>query len=142
MRREKHDSRSGNVKDIHKGVNARKWQAKRVLGSGSCNIPKSGKCLLGKLAWDSLISIVFLFSAVLHKSSVKPHGVTHSSPKNWIPILKVSQKAGPDFDLCPILSVTRKLNHLCVLFLFEALLFHVEMTVGTLSCPSGCLLPK
>ena len=42
---------------------------------------KSGKCLLEKLAWNPLIPIIFLFSAVLQGNQHEnPHRVTHSSP--------------------------------------------------------------
>lgn len=65
--------------------------SKYVPGPGKWELqgPKSGKCLLEKLAWDPLISIVFYSLLSFKVTSVKIHmALPYSSPKNWIPILK------------------------------------------------------
>ena len=90
----KHDPRSGKCKRHPQRCECQKAASmRRVLGSGELRVSKSGKCLLEKLAWDPLISIVFLFSAVLQGNQCEnPHGVTHSSPKKLDTDTKVSQE--------------------------------------------------
>ena len=86
----RHDSRSGKYERYPQRCEC--WKAASmcwVLRSRELLVSKSGECLLENLAWDPLISIVFLVSAVLQGNQCEnPHGVTHSSPSKLDTVLK------------------------------------------------------